>query len=194
MLTGSVGGPLSLAGLPAWKNACLYTLVLVKTYVLKFSGFSHYLVVILQSGASGVHVSFSLWFYTSCLSLLFVPFCSSTFFMSVHFLSFHSFIPFFPPSIRTKSPQLLQISPPHSYSCTLPNTHSVSQTVGGVCHCIYLLEAFDQSRLAAVLLGIWKVLIFNRRQQMAGGRERSASIYILLCLVFHRRHPVEEQI
>lgn len=65
MLTGSVGSPLSLAGLPAWKKPCLYTLVLVKTYNLKFSSLSSYLVVILQSGASGVHISFSLLFYTS---------------------------------------------------------------------------------------------------------------------------------
>lgn len=52
-----------------------------------------------------------------------------------------------------------------------------------------MVEAFDRSCLAGIL--VWTVLIFNRDQKMASGRERSVSIYTLLHLVFHRRKPVE---
>ena len=72
------------------------------------------------------------------------------------------------PSTRPKSLQLLQISPPHSYSHMLSNTHThthVSYTICSVWDCIYVLEALDWFCLAGILLGIWTVLIFNIEQK-----------------------------
>lgn len=63
--------------------------------------------------------------------------------MSVHFLSAHSFLSFHP--IHQAYKKICNYSRflvPHSYAKTL----FASYTVGDVCDCIYVLEAFDWSR------------------------------------------------
>lgn len=81
------------------------------------------------------------------------------------FLPFQSFISFLPHPSELNLFNYSRFLLPIHIAARSQIKHNVSYTVGSVCNCIFVSEAFDRSHLAAIRPGVLTVLIFNRDQK-----------------------------